>query len=133
MALMPLRKPATKVLAPKHTTLAAQIDQLADLRFLLRQSVAAEKALTAEVMKAMQEAKLDTAEGARSVAKITARTSTVVDVALFLETLGPKAYPALAVKIEAARELMAGADLAAISETSTSQSLRIEPKAEVAR
>ena len=139
MALMPVtkngRKPGAPMLAksaPKPS-LADRIDQLADLRFLLRQSVAAEKELSAEISLAIKATGRDQAEGLSAIAILGTRTNLKVDPQLFLEATGPKGFAALSVSVTAAREFMGEQDLNAIAEPVPTPVLRVELKAAVAQ
>jgi hypothetical protein len=108
------------------------VDHLFELRSLIRQSQEAERQMTAEILRAMQAAGLATLEGQQAVAILGERSTLKPDVQLFLEALGPRAYPALTVSVTAAREVMAAQDLAAISETIISPVVRVEPRKRVA-
>jgi hypothetical protein len=119
------KKPLAKV-APK-TTLADLADDLYELRTLLKKSTEAERKLTAEVLEGMHRVGADRIEGAIGVAILGERTTLTPDVGLFIGALGARAHAALSVKIEAARALMAADDLAAISESSTTPILRVQP------
>lgn len=117
---------------PAPPQLAQQVDHLFELRSLIRQSQEAERQMTAEILRAMQAAGLATLEGQQAVAILGERSTLKPDVQLFLEALGPRAYPALTVSVTAAREVMAAQDLAAISETIISPVVRVEPRKRVA-
>lgn len=117
----------------KPTTLAEKIDNLYTLRSLLRQSVAAEKELSAEISLAIKATSRDRAEGLTAVAILGTRTNLKVDPQLFLEAVGQKGYAAISVSVTAAREFMGEQDLNAIAEPIPTPVLRVEPKAEVAR
>lgn len=125
------KKPLAKV-APKPS-LSAQVDQLAELRGLLRRATAEEKALTAEVVAALKATNRDRADGLSAVAILGTRTNLKVDPQLFLEAVGQKGYAAISVSVTAAREFMGEQDLNAIAEPIPTPVLRVEPKAEVAR
>ncbi len=112
-----------RALAPVRT----QVDQLAGLRDLLRQAELAERELTAEVLAALQAAGLSRLEGHRATAVIGERVTMTVDPQLFCEALGPRAYDAVCIRLEAARRLLAADDLEAISEATTVPVLRLEP------
>jgi hypothetical protein len=108
--------------------LGRQIDDLAELRALIRKSQEAERQLTAAVLTGLEAAGLTQLAGDKAVAIVAERTTLAVDPELFHQALGSRAYTALSVRVEAARRLMAEDDLAAISETTTTPVLRVEAR-----
>jgi hypothetical protein len=108
-------------------TLAQRIDDLGELRNLLRQSQDAEKRLTAEIKVLLIEAGAKEGQGAQFIATLGERVDTVIDPQLFLEATGPKGLVAVTVGVTKARELMSGEDLAAISEAKPVPVLNVKP------
>ena len=107
--------------------LGSTIDHLAELRALIRRAQDEERAMTAEILRAMQAAGVSRLEGGEAAAILDQRVTLRPDPALFHETLGARAYAAMTVSVTAARQLMGADDLAAISETTTTPVLRVEP------
>ena len=98
--------------------LAQQVDDLLELRSLLKASQEAERQLTAQVVSALQAAGATRVDGLKAVATLGQRTTQAVDVDLFIQGVGlAAALPALTVSVTKARELMLPVDLDAISET----------------
>ena len=83
--------------------------------------------MTAEIVQAMAAAGAARLQGHQGVAILEKRTTLQPDPGLFLEAVGIRGYAALTVTVTAARRLMAADDLAAISETTTSPVLCVEP------
>ncbi len=100
---------------PVPYDLAQKVDDLFELRALLRQSQAGERALTAEILQGLTSAGLERFQGEEAVAIVGQRVTLAPDPQLFLEALGPRAWEALGAD-----------DLAAISESTTSPVLRVE-------
>jgi hypothetical protein len=121
------KKPLAKS-APKGNPLVERVDDLYRLRTLIRKSQEAEREMTAEVLAALDRLGADRFEGGIAAALVIPRTTLTPDVGLFIGALGPRAYAALSVKVEAARAIMAADDLAAISESSTAATLRLEAR-----
>jgi len=113
---------------PVPYDLAQKVDDLFELRALLRQSQAGERALTAEIIQELTSAGLEQYQGEQAVAIVGQRVTLAPDPQLFLEALGSRALEALSVNIMVARRLMGADDLAAISEATTSPVLRIESR-----
>jgi hypothetical protein len=111
---------------PVRPQLAQQVDDLHELRGLIRKSQEAERILTQQVLGTLTAAELDTFEGSQAVAIVGQRVTLAPDPQLFLEALGPRAWEALTVNVTAARRLLGADDLAAISESTTSRVLRVE-------
>jgi len=108
---------------------APQVDRLLDLRASLKRLQAEERALTAELVGVLEAQGLRALQGTRAVAVLDQRTSLRVDPELFHRAVGPAAFGAMTVRVEAARTLLGAADLAAISEATMSPVLRVEPVA----
>lgn len=121
-------KPSAKVIPIRHALARAQetVDHVAELRDLIRRAQEQERALTRELIETMDARGLRSLPGHRAVAVLEERTTLTVDAGLFLEALGPAALPAITVRVEQARHLMAADDLAAISETATGLVLRVD-------
>lgn len=85
--------------------------------------------MTADVIRAMAAAGFAKLEGTEAVAVLGERRDLKPDPARFLEAVGARGYAALVVSVTAARRLLGADDLAAISETTTSPVLRVEPLA----
>jgi hypothetical protein len=102
-----------------------KIGDLAGLRALLRQAERTERELTQEILAALERAGLDRLAGREVVAVRGERENIQVDVQLFHEALGAKAYAALSVGVVAARKLMAEDDLRAISTVTVAPVLRL--------
>jgi hypothetical protein len=113
---------------PAHPQLAQQVDDLHELRDLIRKSQEAERILTQQVLGALIAAELDTFEGSQAVAIVGQRVTLAPDPQLFFEALASRAWEALSVNVTAARRLMGADDLAAISEATTSRVLRLESR-----
>ena len=118
-------RPAGKVV-PLLAGLADKVDHLAELRALIRQAQQAERELTHEILAALQAAGLDRLAGLRALAVRDTRATLQPDPQLFVEAAGPRAWEAMAVRLEAARRLIAADLLEAISEKTTSPVLRVE-------
>src|SRR5262249_10759261 len=103
-----------------------KVDQLAELRDLLRRSQEAERELTAEIQQALTTGHVDRLEGDHAVAILGERTTLRPDPELFVQAAGRAAWSALSVSVGAARRLLGADDLLAISETTTSTVLRVE-------
>ena len=98
--------------------LVQQVDDLLELRSLLKASQEAERQLTAQVVSALQAAGATRVDGLKAVATLGQRTTQTVDPELFIQGVGlATSLPALTVSVTKARELMLPADLDAISET----------------
>lgn len=125
---VPLSPNGTRAGAPARVIplLGQKIDDLHELRALIRQSQEAERTLTAEILTSMQAAGVARLGGRQAVAVLGERTTLTVDPELFHHALGVRAFGALSVRVEAARRLMAADDLAAISETTITPVLRVE-------
>jgi len=113
---------------PVQPDLSQLIDDLFELRGLLRQSQAQERAMTAEVIQALTAAGIERYQAEAAMAIIGQRTTLTPDPELFLEALGSRAWEALSVNVTAARRLMEADDLAVISEATTTPVLRLEER-----
>ena len=83
-----------------HPALAADVDDLHQLRGLIRQAQDQERALAAEVLTAMEVLGAERLEGQTAVAVLGERTSLTVDPELFHRALGSRAWAALTVRVE---------------------------------
>jgi hypothetical protein len=124
----PVPVPTARVLP----LVGAKVDRLLELRAVLRTLQEEERALTAAVVATVKAQGLLAVQGTRAVALLESRTSLKVDPALFLEAAGARAPEALSVNLTAARRLLGEDDLRAISETTTTLALRVEPLGAVA-
>jgi hypothetical protein len=107
--------------------LAEAVDRLHAMRTELRAMETRERELSRTVLAHMTEHGLPALRATAAVATVTIRTEASVDAELFIGALGVHtAAPALRVLIEKARGLMGADDLAAISETVTRPTLRLE-------
>jgi hypothetical protein len=106
-------------------TLAEQIDRLAELRAAKRQLEADERTLTATVLGLMGKLDLPTLRAGRAVATVGKRTTLTVDPELFL-LAAPRAFAAVSVSVERARQYLGESELAAISERTTVATLRVD-------
>ena len=108
----------------------SDVDRLHALREQLRQLTAQERELTGRIVAALQHEGGRFAHGTLVTAILDYRHSLKPDVPLFIEAVGgiELAAPALTVKVEAARHLVAGDVLTAISETMTTPYLRVEAR-----
>jgi hypothetical protein len=107
--------------------LAEAVDRLHAMRAELRSLTERERELSRAVLAHMTEHGLPALRATAAVATVTVRSESTVDVELFVNALGiHTAAPALRVLVEKARDLMGADDLAAISETVTRPTLRLE-------
>jgi hypothetical protein len=107
--------------------LAEAVDRLHAMRAELRAMETRERELTRAVLAHMTEHGLPALRATAAVATVTVRSEPTVDPELFIGALGiHTAAPALRVLVEKARGLMGADDLAAISETVTRPTLRLE-------
>lgn len=107
--------------------LGEAVDRLATMRAEKRRLETAERELTKAVLAHLTEHGLPAFRAAQAVATVTARTEMVPDPELFVTAVGlTTAAPALRVLVEKARGLLGEADLAAISEETTSRVLRVD-------
>src|ERR1700732_1285150 len=84
---------------PAHPQLAQQVDDLHELRDLIRKSQEAERVLTQQVLGTLTAAGLDTFESSQAVAIVGQRVTLTPDPELFFEALGPRAWCALTVTV----------------------------------
>jgi hypothetical protein len=107
--------------------LAEAVDRLHAMRAELRSLTERERELSRALLAHMTEHGLPALRATAAVATVTVRCEPTVDVELFVNSLGiHTAAPALRVLLEKARGLMGADDLAAISETVTRPTLRLE-------
>ncbi len=108
--------------------LGTSIDKLAELRAAKRQLDSDERTLTASVLTAMRAAGLPALRGEHAIATVGERHDLTPDPALFVEAVGlTLAAPALRVSVEKARGVLGDETLRAISETTTTTTLRVDP------
>jgi hypothetical protein len=112
--------------------LGPKIDHLLELRGLIRRAQDEERQMTAEIVSAMAAAGVTRLQGHQAAALLDQRINLTPDPARFLAATGAAGYAAVSVGVTAARRLMGADDLAAISETTTSPVLRVEPLAPAA-
>jgi len=86
---------------------------------------AEERALTRDMTALLDTHAAKKAEGTAALAVRSQQTNTHIDPDLFIQATGAKGWSAVKVSVEAARQLLSGADLAAISETTESPVLRV--------
>lgn len=108
--------------------MAQKVDDLAELRALIRRATATERELTGEILTELAGLRVARFEGGEAVAVLEHKTCLTVDPELFMLAAGKSAYAALTVKVTMARELVGERDLLAISETSTTPVLRVEAR-----
>ena len=107
------------------STLAEQIDQLAELRAAKRRIEADERTLTATVLGTMARLSLPEYRATLAVATVGERKTLTVDPELFL-LAAPRAFAAVTVSVERARQYLGESELAAISERTTVATLRVD-------
>jgi hypothetical protein len=108
--------------------LATSIDKLAELRAEKRRVEAAERSLTAEILATMSRHGLPALRAEHAIATVGTRVDLAVDPVLFVEAVGlPTAGPALRVSTEKARGVLGADILAAIAESTTVPTLRVDP------
>lgn len=113
----------------KPASLAQRIDDLGQLRALLKQSQDAERQMTAEIRALLAEAGKNEERGSQFAVTLTERVETVIDPELWLEATGKRGLVALTVGVTKARELMGEADIQAISEPRMTPVLNVKPLA----
>lgn len=106
--------------------LAAEVDQLFQLRGLIRQAEAEERRLTQEVVSALRANRVGSLRGSHAVAILAERTTLRVDPEFLHLALGRVAFSAMTVNVTAARQHLGEAELRAISEPATTAVLRTE-------
>jgi len=107
--------------------LGPKIDHLLELRGLIRRAQEEERQMTGEIARAMSAAGVARLQGHEAAAILEERTTLRPDPVSFLAATGAEGYAAVTVSMTAARRLMGADQLAAISETTTSPVLRVEP------
>ena len=115
--------------APAVTPLGEKIDQLADLRKILRLAQAAEHEMTAEITQALQATGLEEARGSQAIARLEKRRNLVVDAELLHEAIGRQAWSCMSVSTTRARQFLGQQDLETISEPIPSIALTVRPLA----
>ena len=124
-------KTSTQVRAPHLTariipSMGQKVDDLAELRSLVRRARAVERQLTAEISSYLEMTGLVALHGARAAARLETWKVMTVDAARFFDLVGPSALKAMSVSISAARRLVGGAALDAIGERKAQRVLRVE-------
>ena len=124
-------KPSTEVRTPRLAariipTMGQKVDELAELRSLVRRAQVAERQLTAEISSYLEMTGLVALHGARAAARLETWKVMTVDAARFFDLVGPSALNAMSVSIGAARRLVGGATLDAIGERKAQRVLRVE-------
>src|SRR5437879_2835920 len=120
-----------RIAAPlSPASLAYDVDRLHSLREQIKALTGQEREITGRIVAALQHEGGRFAHGAHSTAILDYRHTLKPDVPLFIEAVGgiELAAPALTVKVESARHLVAGDVLTAISETMTAPYLRVEAR-----
>lgn len=106
--------------------LAVAVEELADLREQLKRLSTRERELTSLIITTLRAEGGRTIETPTAVAVLDFRRTLKPDPGLFIEAVGVKAAcAALSVRVEDARKLIGGDDLAAISETATTPALTV--------
>jgi hypothetical protein len=109
-------------------TLAQDVDKLLELRDAKRRLDADERALTRRVLDGLTAHGLPALRAERAVATVGTRTDLNVDPVRFVEAVGlATAAPALRVLIEQARRVLGTEPLAALGETTSTATLRVDP------
>jgi len=103
-----------------------KVDDLAELRSLMRRAQEAERRLTAEIASYLETTGLATLRGAQALARVETRTVTAVDAARFFGLVGPSALEAMSVSIGAARRLVGSTTLETIGERKAQLVLLVE-------
>jgi hypothetical protein len=124
---LPVRVAATTI-QTGAASLSQKVDDLLVLRDLLKQSNAAERAMTAEILDTLQAAGIESFEGQQGVAIVGERENLIVDPQLFLEHTGPKGLVAVTVSVTRAREFIGEDDLRGIAEATQTPVLRVVPR-----
>jgi hypothetical protein len=124
--------PLSRTAKPGAAKLGQQVDDLFELRTLIRQSQEAERRLTLESRQAMEATGTNRLQGAAAVAVLDGRDNLTVDPQLFLEAVGDRAWSAIRVVLTEARAFLGEEDLRAIGETTTTPILRVEVRKAVA-
>ena len=107
-----------------------KVDDLAELRSLVRRARAVERQLTAEISSYLEMTGLVALHGARAAARLETWKVMTVDAARFFDLVGVSALKAMSVSVSAAKRLVGGATLDAIGERKAQRVLRV---AELAR
>ncbi len=107
-------------------SMGQKVDDLAELRSLVRRAQVAERQLTAEISSYLAMTGLVALHGARAAARLETWKVMTVDAARFFDLVGVSALKAMSVSIGAARRLVGGAALDAIGERKAQRVLRVE-------
>ena len=124
-------KMSTEVRTPRLAariipTMGQKVDDLAELRSLVRRAQAVERQLTAEISSYLEMTGLVALHGARAAARLETWKVMTVDAARFFDLVGISALKAMSVSISAAKRLVGGATLDAIGERKAQRVLRVE-------
>ena len=119
-----VRKP--RLAARTIPTMGQKVDDLAELRSLVRRAQVAERQLTAEISSYLEMTGLVALHGARAAARLETWKVMTVDAARLFDLVGVSALKAMSVSIGAARRLVGGATLDAIGERKSQRVLRVE-------
>jgi len=124
-------KTSTEVRSPRLAeriipVMGQKVDDLAELRSLVRRAEVAERQLTAEISSYLEMTGLVALHGARAAARLETWKVMTVDAARFFDLVGVSALKAMSVSISAAKRLVGGATLDAIGERKAQRVLRVE-------
>jgi len=96
-------------------SVVARVDRLAVVRDEVKRLDAEERSLTASVKDALRAAGIDRVAARTATATPGSRTTATIDPALLFIKAGDRAFECMTVRVEAARMILSGADLAEIS------------------
>ena len=124
-------KTSTEVRTPRLaartiSAMGQKVDDLAELRSLVRRAQAVERQLTAEISSYLEMTGLVALHGARAAARLETWKVMTVDAARFFDLVGVSALKAMSVSVSAARRLAGGAAPDAIGERKAQRVLRVE-------
>jgi len=117
---------APRLAARTISAMGQKVDDLAELRSLVRRAQAAERQLTAEISSYLEITGLVALHGARAAARLETWKVMTVDAARFFDLVGPSALKVMSVSISAAKRLVGVATLDAIGERRAQRVLRVE-------
>jgi hypothetical protein len=109
-------------------SLTTDLDQLAELRALLKRATAEERDLTARVLAQLDQLGVTALRTADTVARVDTVTTLSIDPGLFVLACGDldRAASALRVSVEKARECLDGATVTAIAQSTVSRRLVVQ-------
>ena len=107
-------------------SMGQKVDDLAELRSLVRRAQVAERQLTAEISSYLEMTGLVALHGAQAAARLETWKVMTVDAARFFDLVGVSALKAMSVSVSAAKRLVGGATLDAIGERKAQRVLRVE-------